>query len=280
MAGQLGEAPDRQIYETLDLCLECRACKAECPVGVDVARFKSEFLASYWQKNGTPVGVRMLANAHGLARAGSLAPGLANWITSTGVARALNEHLAGIDPRRTIPRWASKTFEQSVRREAHANPDVLIFRDTFTNYYEPEIGVAAWKLLKASGVRPGLAPNVCCGRPLISKGLLKQARDQARLNTQVLKQSVASGHKLLFCEPSCLSAVKEDAPALLRGEEQKAALRVAEACLHGGAIHQRERTATSYAHRPNTAAWPLSSEINGSASLPQKRFSKAFRVRR
>ena len=106
--------------------------------------------------------------------------------------------MADIDPRRTIPRWAPKTFEQSVARQRHSKADVLIFRDTFTNYYEPEIGVAAWKLLEASGVSPGLAPNVCCGRPLISKGLLKQARDQARRNTELLQQSVASGHKLLF----------------------------------------------------------------------------------
>ncbi|MDQ2926538.1 MAG: FAD-binding protein [Acidobacteriota bacterium] len=229
MSGQLGDRPEQHIYETLDLCLECRACKAECPVGVDMARFKSEFLASYWEEHGTPAAVRMLANAHAVARWGSAVAGLANWAASTGLARTANERLLGIDSRRTLPRWAGRTLESRVSGRDHASPEVLLFNDTFTNYYEPEIGVAAWDLLESSGARVGLAPNVCCGRPLISKGLLKKAREQARRNTELLKTAAARDQKIVFCEPSCLSAVREDAPSLLRGDEQKAALAVARA---------------------------------------------------
>ncbi len=231
MAGQLGDRPAQHIYETLDLCLECRACKAECPVGVDMARFKSEFLASYWEEHGTPPAVRMLANAHAVARWGSALAGLANWAASTRLARTANERLLGIDSRRTLPRWAGRTLESRVSGRGHASPEVLLFNDTFTNYYEPEIGVAAWDLLEASGARVALAPNVCCGRPLISKGLLKKAREQARRNTELLKTAVARDQKIVFCEPSCLSAIREDAPSLLRGDEQKAALAVARACV-------------------------------------------------
>ena len=125
---------------------------------------------------------------------------------------------------------------------------MLIFNDTFTNYYNPEIGVAAMDVLQAGGLRVGVAANVCCGRPLISKGLLSRARERARENvSDPVTRMREAGKKFVFCEPSCLSAVREDAPSLLRGEEQRKAEIVAKACvlfeefveseLAGGRIH-------------------------------------------
>jgi Fe-S oxidoreductase len=107
----------------------------------------------------------------------------------------------------------------------------MIFNDTFTNYYNPGVGVAGTQMLQVAGCTPTLAPNVCCGRPAISKGLLANARKQARRNTALLYAAAASGQKILFCEPSCLSAVREDAPSLLRGDEQTKAKVVADACM-------------------------------------------------
>jgi FAD/FMN-containing dehydrogenase/Fe-S oxidoreductase len=235
MAGRLGEAglTDRGVYEVLDLCLECRACKAECPVGVDMARFKSEFLAAYWARNGTSWPSRLLGNAHHLARWGSYFPALANRLARWGPLRSWNEKLFGLDRHRSLPEWSSATFERlSARRSANGGEaDVLIFNDTFTNYYHPEVGLAAWDVLEAAGARVGLARNVCCGRPLISKGFLAQAREQARRNTELLYPHAESGRKFVFCEPSCLSAVREDAPSLLRGEQQRKACQVAAASL-------------------------------------------------
>jgi len=145
--------------------------------------------------------------------------------------RMINEAVFGIDRRRTLPELARKTFASQMRGRAVADAGVLVFNDTFTNYYDPEIGVAVWDVLEAAGTKLAMAPNHCCGRPLISKGLLKQAREQARKNSVALYDAAKGGKKIVFCEPSCLSAVKEDAPSLLRGEDQRRAQVVADACV-------------------------------------------------
>jgi FAD/FMN-containing dehydrogenase/Fe-S oxidoreductase len=235
MTGKLSEAglDDRGVYDVLDLCLECRACKAECPVGVDMARFKSEFLAQHWETYGTPLHVQMLGNVRSVAESGSRIAPLMNWISGTKAVRLLNEGIFGIDHRRTLPRLSHRTLTARARgrNSDAAAAQVLLFNDTFTNFYDPEIGLAAWDVIASAGVAVALAPNRCCGRPLISKGLLGKAREQALENTNALYDAAAAGKRLIFCEPSCLSAVREDAPALLRGEDQKRARVVAEAAV-------------------------------------------------
>lgn len=235
MAGRLGEAGlgDAGVREVLDLCLECRACKTECPVGVDVARFKSEFLADYWSRHGTPLRARALGHIHELSAWASRAAPLANRVMNGTAVRALNERLLGLDRRRALPQWAARTLASQWRNGSTPGGDrqVLLFNDTFTNYYHPEIGLAAAGVLHASGIAVGLAGNVCCGRPLISQGLLGAARARAAENTRRLLPLADSGASIVFLEPSCLSALREDAPALVRGEEQRQAHRVAGACV-------------------------------------------------
>jgi FAD/FMN-containing dehydrogenase/Fe-S oxidoreductase len=226
MAGRLGESGlgDAGVYKVLDLCLECRACKAECPVGVDMARFKSEFLADYWARHGVSRHARTLGNARTLARVGSRFAPLSNWVANSLPAKYLNEKLLGIDRRRKLPRFSRRTFESTAPRFDERS-DVILFNDTFTNYYEPEIGDAAVAVLRAAGKRPGVATHGCCGRPQISKGLLADARALAAANAEALYPHAAAGRPIVFCEPSCLSAVREDAPSLLRGAlREKAAL--------------------------------------------------------
>ncbi|HEX5107064.1 MAG TPA: FAD-binding and (Fe-S)-binding domain-containing protein [Vicinamibacterales bacterium] len=229
MAGRLGEAGlgDAGVYETLDLCLECRACKAECPVGVDVARFKSEFLADYWRRNGTALDARVLGRARSLARWGSRLAPFSNWVAGNRAVRVLNERLLGIDRRRRLPRFRRRTLEHQVSPTGRARS--LLFVDTFTNHYDPEIGLAALGVLGAVGLRPALARNHCCGRPQISKGLLDEARGLAERNAEALYPGAAAGCPIVFCEPGCLSAVREDAPSLLRGEMRRRAEVVAAA---------------------------------------------------
>jgi len=230
MTGRLGESGlgDQGVYDVLDLCLECRACKAECPVGVDVARFKSEFLADYWTRHGTSLKARALGGIADASVWGSRFAPVSNW-----AARAVSG-MIGIDPRRELPAWKRQTFARwrAGRTNAASAPHpVTLFNDTFTNHYDPEIGVAAVEVLERGGcsvdvVRPG-----CCGRPLISQGLLEGARAQAVKIVEGLWPIANRGGKVLFLEPSCLSSVKEDVPSLLRGEQQARARTVAASCM-------------------------------------------------
>jgi Fe-S oxidoreductase len=198
-----------------------------------MARFKSEFLADYWSRHGTPLRARALGNIHKLSRWGSRFAPLSNWISASLPARWGNEKLLGLDRRRVPPAWKHETFERWIARNPRPTEGrrVVLFNDTFLNHYHPEIGVAAVEVLERGGcgvevVRPG-----CCGRPLISQGLLGEARAHAAQVVESLFPIAQRGEKILFCEPSCLSAVKEDAPSLLRGDQQQKARVVAEACL-------------------------------------------------
>jgi Fe-S oxidoreductase len=189
-----------------------------------VARFKSEFLADYWRRHGTPLRARVLGNVHALSKVGSRFAPLSNMLARMAPARWLNEKLTGIDRRRVPPAWTRNTLERQYRNR---DGDVLVFTDTFTNYYNPAVGMAGIEVVQRLGFTPALAPNVCCGRPLISQGLLTEARRLAEINTDRLFPIGAKRLPLLFFEPSCLSAIREDLPALLRGSAQQRAQEIA-----------------------------------------------------
>jgi Fe-S oxidoreductase len=231
MAGSLNrvELRDRDVYEVLDLCLECRACKSECPVGVDVARFKSEFLSDYWRRHGTPFQARALGNIHTLAAWASRFAPLSNWVINNPLVRRLNERLLGVDRRRRLPAFRRRTLSR-LAPQLDESCDVVLFNDTFTNHCDPAIGLASIDVLRAAGFRVGIVRHSCCGRPQISKGLLANARALTMRTVEELHPHVAAGRKIAFCEPSCLSAMREDVPSLQRGEEQRKAREVANAC--------------------------------------------------
>ena len=241
ISGRLGEAGlgDRGVYDVLDLCLECRACKTECPVGVDVARFKSEFLADYWKRHGVPLRARAFGHVHTTAKWASRFAPLSNRVAASRLGRRVGESLVGLDRRRVLPTWTRDTFARQVasRRSARpapsgpSAPSILLFTDTFTQYEAPEVGLAALDVFEAVHVNWRLADNACCGRPLISQGLLAEARNLAATNAERLHESARRGEPLVFLEPSCLSAVREDAPALLRGDLQSKARLVGQASL-------------------------------------------------
>jgi Fe-S oxidoreductase len=170
----------------------------------------------------------VLGNVSSLAVWGSRFAPLSNWIAGSAPVRRLNQRMLGVDQRRRLPQFKRHTLRHLARGD-QGPADALLFTDTFTNHYDPEIGLAVIRVLQRAGIRTALAPNHCCARPQISKGLLARARQMAERNTNALHADAAAGRPIVFCEPSCLSAVREDAPALLRGETRRRAEQVAAA---------------------------------------------------
>ncbi len=243
LSGQLGpeglDAP--AVHDALDLCLECRACKSECPTSVDMARIKSEVLAARWDRHGAPLGVRAFGHVRRVARVGSLVAPLANALARSGLGRAVNEAVLGVDRRRALPAWHRRTMSNRLRRTSARSPvRAVLFADTFTEHSAPEIGVAAFEVLDRAGLGARLVPHGCCGRPLISQGLLEAARTTAGATVEALHDAAARGEAIVFLEPSCLSAMREDVPSLLRGAARERAETVARQSLLFEAYLERE----------------------------------------
>jgi FAD/FMN-containing dehydrogenase/Fe-S oxidoreductase len=249
LTGQLGldGFTDPQVKEALDLCLECKACKTECPTNVDMARLKAEFLHQYHRLHGLPWRNRVFGNlATWSALAGPWAP-LFNWLAGGRLVRWLNQRLLGIDARRPLPHLASGALPRSFFREPPlqgppSQTGVLIFPDTFVRHFEPAVAMATMKLLQKLGLQPRAAHGVgCCGRPMISSGMLTQAVQLARHNTRRLYPWAESGKPIIACEPSCILTIKDDYPALLRGAERRQAESVAAVCLTFEELLTREK---------------------------------------
>jgi len=240
ITGQLGFEgfTDPHVREVLDLCLECKACKSECPTNVDMARLKAEFLHQYHQKHGLPWRNRVFGHVAEVGRIGCAVAPVSNWVARSDLSRWLNETFFGIDRRRVPPAFARRTLLQRFRAlQKNGDPDhpgrrVLLFPDSFTNYFEPEVGAAAIALFNRAGCRvtfgpPGLR---CCGRPLISNGLLNQAVANAKHNVERLYEWSRGGGRIIACEPSCILTIRDDYPALLKGELRSRTETVAQAC--------------------------------------------------
>jgi FAD/FMN-containing dehydrogenase/Fe-S oxidoreductase len=215
----------RRLYEVLDLCLECKACKAECPANVDMAKLKYEFLAHYYKANGLPLRNRLFGNIHRLARWGSALAPLSNWLARSAPHRWLLERLAGIDRRRPLPAFAGTPFTTWFARP---RPDgtgergaVVLFHDTFNTYQTPEVAIAATRVLEAAGYRVVLPDRRCCGRPMISKGMLGEARALAAYNVARLAAPARQGLPIVGLEPSCLLTLRDEYVDLLRTDDAR-----------------------------------------------------------
>jgi FAD/FMN-containing dehydrogenase/Fe-S oxidoreductase len=260
--GQLGfrGLTDPALREVLDLCLECKACKAECPTNVDMARLKAEFLDQYHRAHGLPLRNRAFGHAAALGRWGSLFHPVSTRALQSAPARWLAGKLLGIDPRRVPPSFARPTLRQRLRGLSPPDPadarGVLLFPDTFANYYEPAVGEAAASLLRRLGDSVWLGPDDlrCCGRPLISNGMLDQAVALARHNVDRLHPWASSGRPIVACEPSCILTLKDDYPALLKGDLRERAEAVAAACRtveeHAGSVLQGDGASLKFCGGP------------------------------
>jgi len=215
----------RRLYEVMDLCLECKGCKAECPSNVDMAKLKYEFLYHYYKANGLPLRNRMFGRVARLSALGARTPRLSNAINALPPVRWLLEKTVGLDRRRPLPALAPETFEAWFRRHtpppAAPRGEVVLFHDTFVTYNTPEIGHAAVRLLEGAGYRVVLVDRKCCGRPLISKGMLDEAREHAAWNVARLAPYARRGVAIVGLEPSCLLTLRDESVDLLRTDDAR-----------------------------------------------------------
>jgi Fe-S oxidoreductase len=216
------EFTGKALHDALDLCLECKGCKAECPSNVDMAKLKYEFLAHYNDANGLPLRSNIFAHIHALSRMASFMPSLANSMMSRPSVRQMLDRYVGIDARRKMPPIARHTFESWFRkRKRSVRPtdgrNVILFHDTFINFNYPDVGKAATELLEAAGYHVEIVERQCCGRPMISKGLPEEARENARFNVGKLQPFVEAGFSIVGCEPSCILTFRDEYPDLMKG---------------------------------------------------------------
>ena len=232
MSGQLGAdalSSDR-MKEVLDLCLACKSCKSECPNAVDMARLKSEVLQMHHDHHGVPLGYLMVGNIPLTARllSGPLAY-IVNFVSRLPGYGWMLEKLAGMDRRRPMPPFATRTLAKLLRGrstrldESNTSKErlgkVVLFDDTYANYMEPNVGLSAVELLEGCGYDVILARAGCCQRPRLSKGLVKAAKRGGTKTMQNLDVFARQGLPILCLEPSCASALADDLPDLIDDEE-------------------------------------------------------------
>jgi Fe-S oxidoreductase len=209
------------MKEVMDLCVGCKACKTECPSQVDVASMKTEVLSQMGKRNGFSLRQKAAGHVRRQLALAALFPALYNAAAGTRLTRRAAA-LAGIDPRRSLPRVARQTFSRHFPSlpQGAGPAEVALFNDTWNEYQRPEIGVGAVRLFAAAGARVHLPRVVCCGRPMLSEGLVDAARENARRNLDLLFPLVESGVPLVGLEPSCILTIRDDYRKLLPGDER------------------------------------------------------------
>ena len=225
----------KRMFDVLDLCLECKACKAECPSNVDMAKLKYEFMDGYRREHGHTLRSRIFGNIATLSRWGSFFAPVSNWTIQSGAFTGLLEKEIGIDKRRRLPLFASQTFTQWFKarggspESAATRGQVVLFPDTFTNYNHPNLGIAATRVLERLGYQVIVPGTKCCGRPMLSQGMLSKARANASSNVAMVLPYIERGAMLVGLEPSCLLSFRDDYVDLLGGDER--ARRVGESAM-------------------------------------------------
>jgi FAD/FMN-containing dehydrogenase/Fe-S oxidoreductase len=215
-----------EVKSSLDLCLACKGCKGDCPVHVDVATYKAEFLSHYYRGRLRPRHAYAFGLIHWWADLASKAPNAVNFVTHVPGLSSIAKRAAGMAPSRTIPRFAPRTFSDwfTAGRDggAHANAPrrVILWPDTFNDHFYPESLAAAADILESTGWTVVLPKaGLCCGRPLYDYGMLGQARRQLRGILRALRQEIAAGTPVVGLEPSCVSVFRDELTQMLPGDE-------------------------------------------------------------
>ncbi|MDD4554175.1 MAG: FAD-linked oxidase C-terminal domain-containing protein [Bacteroidales bacterium] len=244
----------REIYDVMDLCLSCKACKAECPSNVDIAKLKAEFLQHYYDANGIPLRSGLIANITSINKLGSIVPGLFNFFQKNRFFSGITKNTLGFAQKRDIPllysttlrAWAARHDQELNQRNkevkatfqenagAGAEPEsskldltVYLFADEFTNFNDVEIGIKAIKLLNALGYRVIIPDHEESGRTFLSKGLIRKAKKLANANVSKLKDMITADTPLIGIEPSAILTFRDEYPDLVDPELKEAALNLA-----------------------------------------------------
>ena len=209
---------DQHVYDALDLCLSCKGCKGDCPVNVDMATYKAEFLSHYYEGRARPRSAYAMGFIQQWARLASLMPGVVNFFTQTSPFSVIAKIAAGVSLERQIPQFAPETFKAWIDRRQRrrqkgrsASRRVILWPDTFTNHFDPEIAQAAVDVLEHAGfdVDVPLEP-MCCGRPLYDFGFLQMAKRHLEEILGVLAPEIYAGTPVVVLEPSCAATFRDE----------------------------------------------------------------------
>lgn len=229
----------KELYDILDLCLSCKGCKSECPSGVDMAKIKAEFLQHKYDREGSPIRSRLIANIAAWYQLGSVAPKITNTLLHNKLTSSLIKSATGFAPKREIPGLARTTLRKWCRRNlpalngglAQVKGSLYLFLDEFTNFNDTEIGIKAIHLLNRLGYEVRVVDHAVSGRTFLSKGYVRKAAKIAAQNVAIFGPIVDHQHPLIGIEPSAILTFRDEYPDLLRGAEKITAQRIASDCL-------------------------------------------------
>lgn len=214
---------DENVKKALDLCLACKGCKSDCPLHVDMATYKAEFLSHYYEGRLRPRAAYSMGLIHWWARLGSLMPGVVNFFTQTNPFATLVKKLGGIASQRKVPMFAGETFKKWFEHRTPKNtnkPKVLLWADTFNNHFLPETAKAAVEVLETAGFQV-IVPRkpLCCGRPLYDWGMLTLAKRSLRQILDALQEEIRAGTPVVGLEPSCVAVFRDELINLFPNDE-------------------------------------------------------------
>ncbi|MGH2820738.1 MAG: FAD-binding and (Fe-S)-binding domain-containing protein, partial [Actinomycetota bacterium] len=232
---------DDDVKDSLDLCLSCKGCKGDCPVSVDMATYKAEFLSHYYRGRLRPRAAYSMGLIFVWARVASRVPHLANLVTRAPVLSDLLKRAGGVTTERAAPAFAERTFRDWFAGRERVNaggPKVLLWPDTFNNYFHPEVARASVEVLESAGYEVEIPARIlCCGRPLYDYGMLEVARWLLRQTLRTLRPQIEQGTPVVGMEPSCTAVFRDELTNLLPHDED--AGRLSQQCFTLGEFLQK-----------------------------------------